>query len=168
MRVNLSPNRWLIAISAIVLALILLSIVIALIRPATDSVVLPADAPEGVVQRYIQALQAPDFALARSYYSTRLQGTCTVDEITEQTRWIRNEESSRRIELVETTMMSDGRTQVRARVTDVTVSPPFGVNEYSHDEWYILVREGGGWRLDAPGWPVTYCRGFNEALPHRP
>lgn len=164
---NISPTRWLIGVALVVVALLGLSVAVAVLRPGASSVALPADTPEGVVQRYIQAVQEQDYPLAHSYYSTRLRQTCTIDEIANQARWISEDAGNRRIELVETRPMSDGRTQVRVRIIEVNVSPPFGVDEYSHEEWYVLVSESGNWRLDSPAWPVTFCRGFNEPVPRR-
>jgi hypothetical protein len=162
---SISPNRWLIIVGGIVVGLTLASVAIAQLRPGAGVTALPADTAEGVVQRYIEALQEQDYPLAHSYYSRRLQELCTIDEINGQARWLAEGAGNRRIELVETRTISDGRTQVRVRIVEVNVSPPFSVNEFTHDEWYVLVREGGGWLLDSPGWPVSQCRNFNETLP---
>jgi hypothetical protein len=110
-------------------------------------------------------VQEPDYPLAHSYYSAPLRERCTIDELTRQARWVAEDAGSRRVELVETKQVSAGRAQVRVRIVEVNVSPPFGVNEYSHDEWYILVVDGGEWQLDAPGWPVTFCP--SEPVPRR-
>jgi hypothetical protein len=157
-----SSNRWLVAIAVVVVALVVVSVVIALVSPVGGVKDLPADAPEGVVQRYIMAVQERDYPLAHSYFSARLQRACTVDNMITESRWVAEGAGRRRVELGETKSLSDGRTQVRVRITDVDVSPPFGVNEFSHDEWYVLVREGGAWRLDSLGWPVTWCPGLTE------
>ena len=51
------------------------------------------------------------------------------------------------------------------RVTEVNVSPPFGMNERSHTVRYVLIREGQEWRLDEPPWPLGWCPGLEVEHP---
>ena len=163
--VRSSSNLWLLTVAVVVAVLVVASVAIALLNPRGNAQELPADTPAGAVQRYLVAVQEQDYPLAHTYYSTRLQRACTVEHLPTQSRWVAEGAGRRRIELVETKTLSDGRAQVRVRITEVDVSPPFGVNEYAHDEWYVLLQEGGAWRLDSLGWPITYCPGLSEPVP---
>ena len=150
-------SRWLVAIAAVVTALILVSVVVALINPRGAAETLPEDTPEGVVQRFILALEDDDYSLAHGYLSDELKKSCTVEQLRNSTRSFEETFQDRRIALLEKEELSDGRMQVRVRVTEVRVSPPFGVDEYSHQERYVLVQENGNWRFTEPPWPMGWC-----------
>ena len=150
-------SRWLVAIAAVVAALILVSVVVALVNPRGAGETLPEGTPESVVQRFILALEDDDYSLAHGYLSDELKESCTLEDLRSTTRWSVDESEDYRVALLEKEELSDGRTQVRVRVTEVRVSPPFGVDEYSHQERYVLVREGGEWHLDESPWPMEWC-----------
>jgi len=150
-------SRWLVAIAAVVVALILVSVVVALINPRGAAETLPEDTPEGIVQRFILALEDEDYSLAHGYLSDELKESCPMAHMRDTVQWFAEESRDRRVALLEKEDLSDGRVQIRVRITEVTVSPPFGVNEYSHKEFYVLVREGGEWRFAELPWPIDWC-----------
>lgn len=160
-------NKWLVGIAAVVVVLIVASVAVALTvgRETTES--LPESEPEGVVQRYILALQDQDYRLAHSYLSERLKNFCT-EEYLRRGGWFAQRSGEQRIALVDTRTLSDGRKEVRVRITNVNVSPPFGVNEYSQEVQYVLTQENGQWRLDVPPWPLGGCPGLEERGPKPP
>ena len=161
-------SKWLAGIAAVVVVLIVASVAVALTvgRETTES--LPESEPEGVVQRYIQAVQDQDYRLAHSYLSERLKDFCTEEHLRVSSRWFAERSGEGRIALVGTDTLRDGRREVQVRITDVNISPPFGVNEYSHEERYLLTQANGQWRLDAPPWPVSWCPGLEERGPKPP
>ncbi len=148
-------SRWLVAIGAVVVGLILVAVVVAIVNPrAADA--LPEDTPEGIVQRFILAVQDSDYSLAHSYLTEEMKETCPIANMEEGIHRFRGSLEDQRIALLDTDELSGGRVQVRVRVTTLNVSPPFGVDEYSYQERYILVQEDGNWRLDEPG-PRAWC-----------
>lgn len=155
-------SRWLVAIATAVIVLILASVVVALVKPRGAAETFPEDVPEGVVQRFILAIQDQDYRLAHSYLSDELKESCPVEHLRTSVRWLVDGSRDRRIALLDKEELSDGRTQVRVRVTEVNVSPPFGVDERSHQQRYVLIREGGAWRFDEPPWPMGWCPGLER------
>ncbi|MBI4281867.1 MAG: hypothetical protein HY672_00040 [Chloroflexi bacterium] len=145
------------AVAGVVVALILVSVVVALVNPRGAAETLSEDTPEGIVQQFILAVQDRDYSLAHSYLSDELKKTCTITQMEERSYWPVDTLEDNRIALLDTEELSDGRVRVRVRVTQVNVSPPFGMNEYSHEERYVLAQENGNWRLVEPPWPLSWC-----------
>jgi len=150
-------SRWLVAIAGVVVALIVISVVVALVNPRGAAETLPEDTPEGIVQRFILALEDEDYSLAHGYLSDELKESCAVEHVRDDAHWFVEELTDRRVALLEEEELSDGRMEVRVHVTEVNVSPPFGVNEYSHQERYVLVQEVGEWRFAELPWPIDWC-----------
>jgi hypothetical protein len=148
---------WLAGMGAVILLLVVASVLIALMDPAGGVTEYPESTPEGVVQRYLRSLEDRDYAAARAYYTSGMQDGCSVEDVRMASEWLSQDPSSRRIELVEKKALTGDTAQVHVRVIEVTVTPPFGVDEYSHDEWYTLSAVEGSWRLSSPGWPVYGC-----------
>jgi len=161
-------SKWLAGIAAVVVVLIVASVAVALTVGRETPQSLPESEPEGVVQRYIQAVQDQDYRLAHSYLSERLKDFCTEEHLRVSSRWFAERSGEGRIALVGTDTLRDGRREVQVRITDVNISPPFGVNEYSHEERYLLTQANGQWRLDEPPWPVGWCPGLEERGPKPP
>ena len=151
-------SRWLVAVAGVVVTLILVSVAVALINPRGNAETLSEDTPEGIVQRFIMAIQDRDYSLAYVYLSDELKETCTVAEMEERSPWLVDDLEDNRIVLLDTEELSSGRMQVNVRVTRVNVSPPFGVDEYSYQERYILALENGDWRLADPPRSLSWCR----------
>ncbi len=156
-------SRWLVAIGAVVVGLILVSVVVAIVNPRGAADTLPEDTPEGIVQRFILAVQDSDYSLAHSYLTEEMKETCPLTNIEEGIHRLKDRSEDQRIALLDTDELSGGRVQVRVRVTTLNVSPPFGVDEYSRQERYILVQEDGNWRLAEPAWPVGLCPSLKRA-----
>ncbi len=154
-----SPSsRWLAGIALVVLVVVVLSVVLALVNRSGVSL-LPEDTPEGVVQRYLLALQEDDGKRAYGYLSSELQEYCTYRHFLDSTRV--RERRDTRISL-EATEALDGDVEVRVKATETRVSQPFGVSEYSYTMRYVLGREEAGWRFVEPPWPLGWCPGLER------
>ena len=151
-------TKWLVGIGALIAVLVVASVLIAVLGPGNTVADYPAGSPEGVVQRYLQAIDDGDSQLALSMMEAQARDGCTVQEVSQQSQWFIDYSDRRRLEIVDTTDLSDGSKQVRVRVTEVNVSPPFGVDENSYYEWYTLLDEDGAWVLKYPAWPLSYCQ----------
>ena len=155
-------SRWLAGIAALIVVLVIASVLIALFGSGTTAPDYPADSPEGVVQSYVRAINASDPSLVLSYMEAEAREGCTVQEVTQQTQYIAESPGRRRIELVDSRELSDGRRQVELRITEVNVSPPFDVSEFSYEEWLTLVDEDGDWVIEYPSWPINWCRELQD------
>jgi hypothetical protein len=140
---------WLIGVAVFVAALVVAGIVVALVT-SRDAGLLPADTPEGAVQRYLLALQDHDYREAYSYLSDDTKRACGVEDFR---RFASDGELRESRMTLEDTEIFDGTAIVTARVT-VFAPDIFGPSEYSYDRTFNVTLEGGQWRLD---WPDFRC-----------
>lgn len=67
-----SSNRLVYIFGLVIMALILVTVILVLVLPgAADSPLLPADSPEGTVQRYLLAISNKNFQEAYDYLSAK-------------------------------------------------------------------------------------------------
>lgn len=164
MRIKDPSSRWLAGAITVILALIVLSVAVTfLMRP--EATLLPEDTPEGIVQRYLQAIDAGDPQTAHSYLSTELQESCTYQYFRDSARWLDNTDLG---VALEDTVSIDGQVEVRVRITQYQGSSPFDSGEHSHTQWFTLEREDEAWRLVDPPWPSGYCPGLERVPPAKP
>lgn len=161
-------GRWLVGVAGIVVALIVASVIVALTTSRGAVAGLSEDTPEGVVQGFLLAIQDRHYSQAQGYLSADLQESCTVDHVRETARWYVERSADRRVSLLGAEPLPDDRVEVRVRVTEVDVSPPFGVSERSFTQRYTLAQEDGAWRFVEPPWPVQWCPGEEKVAPLPP
>lgn len=124
---------------------IVIAIIAVLTRGTPEQ--LPADTPQGVVQRYAQAVTDGDFATARRYLVSATADAC--DRVDPGTQ-------DRRVTLVGTKETGD-TARVDVVITTVTGSGPLGADEYENDGTFTLVRDGGDWLVDTAPWEFVVC-----------
>jgi hypothetical protein len=152
MRVQSASSRWLIVVAGGVVALVVLSVAVALLT-RSEATTFAADTPEGTVQRYLQAIEDGELQEAYDYLSVALQRDCSYRDFRSPSQ--RSDMESQRVTLEDTERVN-GEMEVRVLVTQFHVDPPFGSRESSHVQRYLLVEEGGEWRFSAQPWP-TWC-----------
>ncbi|HKZ50702.1 MAG TPA: hypothetical protein VJ256_02925 [Dehalococcoidia bacterium] len=140
---------WLFGAAACAIALLAGGIAVALVTGGRGEDLLPADLPEGVVQRYLRAIAREDYREAYDYFSADLQGRCSYDQFL---RWASSSYFKREIEEAQVTLESariDGdRAQVRLRFTQFDPGVPFfGAGEHSYERTFHLRLEGEQWRF---------------------
>jgi hypothetical protein len=146
-------------------ALVAVSVIVALLG-GSEAVLLPEDTPEGTVQRYLQAMEAGDFREAYSYLGAGLTEVCDYQQFRGNSRWF--ESAEQRITLEDSEDLGGGEVEVRVRVTQFSVDPPFGSREYSHTQPFTLVQEAGLWRFSESPWPLGPChKRLDEPAPAR-
>ncbi len=142
--------RWLAGITAVVVALVVISLVVALATGSDESPLLAEDTPEGTVQRYVLALQDADYAAAHALLSEDARERCPIEDLRQRQRFERSDDV--RVRLGATRPVGD-EVEVMVHVTRFSASPPFGVSESTSDYPYTLTETADGWRIiDAP-WP---------------
>jgi len=77
-----SSNKWLIIFAGIIGALAVIAVVLVLFTQGKNVVLLPADTPQGTVQRYLIALEYSDYQLAYTYLSPNMP------EMTPYNEWL--------------------------------------------------------------------------------
>lgn len=140
---------WLVTAVTVVTALLVSAVVIALVTTRGGLNLLPDNSPEGIVQRYLQALEKEEYREAYDYLSSDLKRRCTLDEFVRRDYW--PETRRDHVTLVKTQTYDD-RALVRARVTVFEPGVPFGASEYSYERTFNLKLEAGEWRLTGPDW----------------
>jgi hypothetical protein len=131
---------------------VVLVVVIALIAVFTRGgpAEYPADTPEGVVQRYSQAVIDGDLTTAREYLVPDLADSC---------ERVEPGADDYRITLVDT-QGRDDTARVEVIVSTISGSGPLGPNEYESDEVFLLEKVGGSWLISSAPWQVTFCYGL--------
>ena len=160
-----SSGRWLAGITAVVGGLVVISLVVALTTGSDEAPLLPADTPEGTVQRYIRALQDADYATAHALLDEDARERCPIEDYRQRRRFERRDDV--RIRLGATRPAGED-VEVTVHVTRFSASPPFGVSESTSESRYLLTETADGWRIiDAPG-PFGCPFGIERVVPIAP
>lgn len=105
------------------------------------------DTPEGVVQRYSQAVADGDIDTALGYLVSDVADDCSRVPIDAQ---------DRRITLLESTERADSAT-VEVLIVTVYGSGPLGADEYESEGVFDLVQDGDGWLIRTAPWELIVC-----------
>lgn len=144
-------RAWLIGIAAFVVALVVAGLVVALVTTRGGVDLLPADTPEGAVQRYLLALEDEDYPMAYDYVTAGPKSGCTFEEFLRLASYREVRDSHMTLE---DTQRFDDTAIVTASVTVFEPDVPFGTSEYTYDRTYQLELEEGQWLL---AWPEYWC-----------
>lgn len=155
---NASTN-WLIGAALAVAVLVIASVAVALIADKEPE--LRAEStPEGIVQRYLIAIDDDDTNAAYSYLSQRLKDACSPQYFRDSITWTR--EQDMRISLAGTETVGESQ-EVTVRIRQIYVRdgiPPFTPDESSYTQRFVLRRYDSAWRFYEPPWPMGYCPGL--------
>lgn len=143
-----STGRWLALVASATLAVTAVAALVVVVAGRTPRT-LPADSPEGAIQRYVAALDAGDSAGALSWFSSDIRADVDVDayrRILDRARAAEPDDQSPRV-LFDGTELSGDRAVVR-----LTVERLYGDGldaSLVRDQRSIpMIREGDGWRID--------------------
>ena len=138
--------RWaLIALLAAVVLVVVVGLIAVLARGGPTA--FAADSPEGVVQRYSQAIVDGDEEAALAYVSADIRESC---------ERVSNTTDDSRVTLVKTSAEGD-HARVKVLVTTLSGSGPLGGNEYQSEEEFQLVKIGGNWLIERAPWQFAAC-----------
>jgi hypothetical protein len=141
------PNRVLAAVVGVVVVLAVVAGVVGAHRSAPT---LDPNTPQGVVQEYLKAVLAEDYAAAATLLSST--SGCHLADVSSA-----NVSSSARIVLHDTVV--DGDTAVvTLDVTEGADGGPFGDSGYTHTERITAERDGGAWKISGSPWLLYLCR----------
>lgn len=144
-----------------VAALALAAVVVALtVDRGVDA--LDPNTPEGVVQRYLQAITAGDYDGAYALLSEEAQADCALDGFIDalDRRGVYRE-TSFSARLTDVRVRGDSAT-VRVRIEERYMRrglayAPLYEPRSGYEEPYRLDRTDAGWRLAEPGYPAWSC-----------
>jgi len=138
--------RWaLIALLAGILVVVVIALIAVFARGGPA--LFAADTPEGVVQRYSQAVIDGNTATAMTYLAPDVAASCTT---------VPAGSDDYRISLLKTTEREE-TARVEVLLATVYGSGPLGTNEYEHEDFFDLVKDGDGWLIDVAPWELTIC-----------
>jgi hypothetical protein len=148
-----SSNKWLLGFGSALGILVILAVVLVLTMPGTDEIeLLPENTPEGIVQRYVFAIQNRDYEEAYGYLST--------SAIADEGRYNSFEEWSRQFlnrrggdpwrAIIGDAEYSGGKAFV---TVSIEVFEPEGLLQDPVRMWYYpftLEQEDDGWKITSP------------------
>lgn len=156
--------RWLTGIVSAAVVLIVVSILLNVLADDRSDDLLPADTPEGTVQRYLLALVDDEIDVALDYVDEELKANCTKQQLLQWRIFERDWDFSAKIS--RTTEVGDS-VLITVEITETDFDPPFGRNQYSFPATFTVSRVDGGWRISEPPWPMAACPPDRE-LPATP
>lgn len=146
------PDRTLVAILIVVGLLVVIALVVVVARSSARQT-FDASTPEGVVQRYAQAVIDDDDATAAQYL-VPLAKQC---EFYYEDDY--NDSAKVRLTLQSTELRDDAAT-VKVSVStshEGYGGGPFSNSEYSHDDEFRLVKSGETWLIDSAPYEFISC-----------
>lgn len=139
-----SARRNLIILLSVIAVLVIVSLVVVFTRGEAE--LLDESTPEGVVQRYSMAVVDGDDEAAADFLSDRARDDCgTIESPTT---------SDLRVTLISTDIRDDSA-DVRVQISRHE-GGAFG-SEYSYEEDFRLVQDGGDWLIESVPWELTVC-----------
>ena len=157
------PKAWLIGGAVILVALLVVSVIVALLdREDTQ----PEGTPQRAVQLFLEAVQQEEFELAYSFLSEELKEECTVEKFVGGNFPKRDRLRDDRVTLESTATVKE-TVFVTVRVTQFRGSGPFGASESSFEQRFALRQEEGQWRFTEYPWPFFRCGPFEPVKPTR-
>ncbi len=128
---------------------VLLVVVVALVAVFARGGAAPLDpgTPEGVVQRYSQALVDGDVDTALTYVVPEIADSCVP-------RFVSDEDV--RISVLESTERDD-TANVRVLIVTVYGTGPLGVDQYEAESAFTLAKVDGDWLVEVAPWRLAAC-----------
>jgi hypothetical protein len=143
--------RWpLIALLAAVGLVVVIALVAVLVRGG-NPVAFAENTPEGVVQRYSQAVIDGDQQTALTYVVPEVASSCEHTGTSEDVR----------VTLLKTQEHDTGAT-VEVRIASLSNGGWFGASEYSNDDSFQLVKPGDTWLIQSAPWQLAVCIGLQK------
>lgn len=146
-----APDRSLLVIGVGIVALVVVAVIAVVALGSREAPSFSADTPEGVVQRYLAAVEDEDHETAWAYFSADVQADRSLEEYRRTARdYGYYGEQSRRV-LFDRSEVDGDRARVWLTVEEYYDGGPFGGGEtYRSERQIALVRQDGAWRIDDP------------------
>ena len=146
---NMSVRRALILAAVIALAV--------LATGCASEVKPDSSSPKAAVRAYLGYLSSGETSSAYGLLSKAAIGRCDSEHFLQRSSGFLQDLENSRVVFRGVTELESSAT-VRASVDPGRVDvSPLGPRSFSHEVTYLLVKEGGEWRLSEVGWPYFYC-----------
>jgi hypothetical protein len=149
-----SSKRWLIIFGAAIGLLVIVAIVLVFTMSRQEGApLLSENTPEGVVQRYLLALQDKEYMTAYSYLSPPADEKLTYEKWRESFGWY-GEQNEVRVTLEEPAVTGNEAT-VEVTVDVFRAGGPFDNPVSTQRITFFLKQEGASWKITSPtyvGW----------------
>ena len=146
-----SSRRWLIIFGIVIAVLVVVTTVLVLSTGGSKVALLPEDTPQGIVQRYLLAVQNKDFQQAYGYLSFDQSG-----QFTTYTEWIQmmpvpqaSNQSAWRATLGNTALNGNNAT-VDVIIDVFHPGGLFGGSQFSQNMTYVLTKTADKWLITSP------------------
>ena len=151
-----ASTRWLFGFAAALAVLVIFALALTQIG-RDEPKEYAADSPEGVVQRYLQAVDSGDAEAVVTLLSDDLMRPCAADGVRSEVRHTKRSIEGRRISLIGVRELSPERVAVDIRIKWIAepelFSPP--PDESSRDRDIILERRADeSWGIAELDWPI--------------
>lgn len=143
----MKPERILILVVGGIVALAVIAAVVAALRPVAE---FAEGTPEATVQEYIRAVLDGDGAAAATLFAG--DSPCSADDIE------RDLPADPARVVLQSSETDGARATVRVEIVSSSDGGPFETYEYSQEERFRLVEEGGRWLITEEPWPMFFCR----------
>ena len=146
------PDRTIAVVAVGIVALVTITAAVVLLLGSREPASLPADSPEGVVQRHLAAFEDGDFETAHGFFSSEVRAEMDVEAYEQLTRdyGMFPTDASRRV-LFDRTETDGDRATVHLTVEEYHGGGAFGGGDtYRSPREIRMVREDGAWRIDEP------------------
>lgn len=136
------------------LLLIIAGLIVLPLAARRQPTLAPETTPQGVVERFYQALYRGDYTTAHGYFSADTQRRVAVGELQQNLQGDLNNSQAR----TGTVEVNDASATVQVIFTHFSSGGLFGPNEWESENEILLQREGDTWR-------IVSGFGFFPALP---
>ena len=146
---------WIIGAAAVLGALLIGSIVLALLSKETE---FAPGTPEHAVQTLLRAAEDDDIETAYAMLSRELQEKCALEDYADSGGYRHYDNGDRdiRATLRDAKVVGD-TTFVEVRITQFYGGGPFDSGESSYNQRYALQQESSEWKFTEYPWPYDYC-----------
>ena len=144
-----SSSKWLVVFAGIIGALALIAVVLVLSTQGKNVTLLAADTPQGIVQRYLVALEDQDYQQAYAYLSPNMSGTISYNDWLTQNQNSPATQTGWRATLGKT-VQTGGYATVDVMIE---TSYPGGVmssSQYNMPITFDLTETGNSWLITSP------------------
>ena len=138
-------SRPLLLIGAAIVALLVLSVVVVLVAGRDSAAEFPADSPEGVLQRYLAAVDDGDYDAAYEYFSERVKEEMSVEDF-RRGMGVFGSQPGQRV-LFRGSSGDADRVRLELDV-EYFYDDAFGGSSFRQPREVNMIREGGEWRID--------------------
>jgi hypothetical protein len=146
-----SSRRWLIIFTIIISVLVITTVSLAVFTNGNEVVLLPEDTPQGIVQRYLIAVQEKNYQTAYSYLSfDPLQKIETYDDWLRIVTGVQTSNQSEWKAALNKVIQNGDNATVEVAIDTIRPGEPFGDLTSSQQIIFQLIKIDSMWLITSP------------------